>query len=559
MLARFHKGLTVCGLFLAFLGSGCAAAARSQQASSTNHRLQSTGQQTAGISPSSRRPLASQQPQVEQSTSATSLIEQTAFDGKEEGSDENTGAPSPSLPSSSGAEPLAKPDLPGVGVDVPSPPDSTYPLDLTTSLLLTTGQNSQIAFAQARIAESQAQADRAAALWLPSLRAGVNYNKHEGQIQDVAGNVFNTSRGALYTGLGANAVGAGSPSVPGLVANFHLTDAIFQPKAARSAAIAREWEARATTNNELHQTALVYLELLRARQELAIAIDTRARAENLTRLTQAYAKTGQGLESDYERVRTEHLLRVNEVQRADEQIRVVSARLAERLRLNPLINFEPQESVVVPIEMVSAESSVHDLVAEGLGNRPEICESRSLVAEAVERLKREEYAPLIPSVLLGVSYGGFGGGLGRNISNFGDRLDGDAVAYWELRNFGVGDRAARGEANSRLDQARLKEVMALDRVAREIVEAHAQVESRRKQVATAEDGVQVAISSYDHNLERIQNAQGLPIEVLQSIQALATARREYLRTVIDYNIAQFTLHRSIGWPGLETRTPEASN
>jgi outer membrane protein TolC len=40
----------------------------------------------------------------------------------------------------------------------------------------------------------------------------------------------------------------------------------------------------------------------------------------------------------------------------------------------------------------------------------------------------------------------------------------------------------------------------------------------------------------------------LPIEALQSAQALLQARREYLRSVTDYNAAQFTLQRALGWP-----------
>jgi outer membrane protein TolC len=40
----------------------------------------------------------------------------------------------------------------------------------------------------------------------------------------------------------------------------------------------------------------------------------------------------------------------------------------------------------------------------------------------------------------------------------------------------------------------------------------------------------------------------LPIEVLQSLQALDQMRREYLRCVIDYNVAQFSLLRALGWP-----------
>jgi len=68
------------------------------------------------------------------------------------------------------------------------------------------------------------------------------------------------------------------------------------------------------------------------------------------------------------------------------------------------------------------------LVATGLSHRAEICEQRQLVAEACARLKREKHAPLLPSVLLGVSYGGFSGGLGNNFKAPADRPDADAIA-----------------------------------------------------------------------------------------------------------------------------------
>ncbi|HLQ44047.1 MAG TPA: TolC family protein, partial [Planctomycetaceae bacterium] len=120
--------------------------------------------------------------------------------------------------------------------------------------------------------------------------------------------------------------------------------------------------------------------------------------------------------------------------------------------------------------------------------------------------------------------------------------------YWELRNLGFGESAARAEAHSRVHQAKWREVATLDRIAREVVEANAQVRSRQQQLSVAEEGVQAAMSSFEKNSERILNAQGLPLETLQSLQALAQARREYLRAVSDYNIAQFQLQRAIGWP-----------
>ena len=104
------------------------------------------------------------------------------------------------------------------------------------------------------------------------------------------------------------------------------------------------------------------------------------------------------------------------------------------------------------------------------------------------------------------------------------------------------------ETGSRIVQTRMKQVALMDQVAREIVETHAQVQSRSLQIETARDAVNAAQDSFRRNWERIQNGQGLPIEVLQSIQALTNAQKEYTRAVADYNVAQFTLQRSIGWP-----------
>ena len=67
-------------------------------------------------------------------------------------------------------------------------------------------------------------------------------------------------------------------------------------------------------------------------------------------------------------------------------------------------------------------------------------------------------------------------------------------------------------------------------------------------MTTSQTAIESAENSYRRNLDRIRNAQGLPIEVLQSIQALDAARREYLRSVVDYNEAQFRLYRALGWP-----------
>ena len=212
------------------------------------------------------------------------------------------------------------------------------------------------------------------------------------------------------------------------------------------------------------------------------------------------------------------------------------------------------ESQLVPIELVAEGNTPQGLIALALSNRPELAESRHLVGEAVERLKREQHAPLVPSVLLAASYGGLGGGLGGNLSNYGDRLDADAVAFWEMRQLGFGERAAQREARSRITQARMRELATMDRIALEVNETQAQIQARKKQIEISKEAVQAANDSFEKNWERIRNGQGLPIEALQSIQAPATAQREYIRAVSEYNTAQFTLQRSLEWPISDTQT-----
>jgi len=420
------------------------------------------------------------------------------------------------------------------------------PLNLVSALAATDAQNPQVEFARWRVQEAYAQAQRANVLWLPHLRLGIAYNRHEGSIQDVAGNVFDTSRGGYQAGLGPHAVGQGSPSIPGVLMSFHAADAIFQPKIAASAAQARSWGAQQSSSNEMLESAVLYLELLRAEEEAEISREVLAHTKRLVELTGAYARAGQGLESDFDRAKTELSLRETDLLRTQEVAQVASARLATQLRLNPAEPILVQEPVPLPIALFTPDHPTADLVAEALSARPELAESRWMVSEAAERLRREKYAPLLPSLLLGVSYNGLSGGRGNDSSPFRDRMDADAIAYWEMRNFGFGDRAAQNEAGARVEQARWREIAAIDRVAGEVVEAHARVRSRSQQIAVAEKGVAAAIDSYRRNLLRIENSQGLPIETLQSIQALGLARRDYLRTIIDFNIAQFQLLRAIG-------------
>ena len=137
---------------------------------------------------------------------------------------------------------------------------TTIDLDLTGALSLATGQNPQIEFAAAKYREAYARLEAAYALWLPSLRAGVSFNHHDGTLQTAGGSVIDASRSSFQQGLGVGAVAAGSPAVPGVSSQFHSADAGFQPIIAEHSASAHDAAMQVTTNDTLLATALAYLD-----------------------------------------------------------------------------------------------------------------------------------------------------------------------------------------------------------------------------------------------------------------------------------------------------------
>lgn len=423
-----------------------------------------------------------------------------------------------------------------------------HDLDLTSALSLVGGRSPQVAIAHERVCEAYADWRAAKVLWLPSIGAGVSLHRHDGTLQASNGLVSDVDRTSLQAGLGAGAVGAGTVPRPGLVARFHTADAWFQPLIAERAAAARRHAEIAELHDQLLAAALEYMDLLEAEQLVAVARESLANTEDLVQTTTAFADSGEGNRADVDRAETELSLRRNALSRAEEAVAVASARLAEVLSLDAGLQLRPIEPALVPIDLVHCGCDVRELVATGLAQRPELHQSSALVAEACRRLERERKAPLVPSLLLGASVSGFGGGPGGRVDNFQDRVDLDALVTWEVRNLGYGEKAARERARATLRRTRAEQLRTMDRVAREVAVAHARVCARSSQIAIAEEGVAKAEASYRRNVDRIRDKQGLPLEVLQSLQALDAARRDYVRSIADFNEAQFELHRALGWP-----------
>jgi outer membrane protein TolC len=450
--------------------------------------------------------------------------------------------------------------LVSLGTPKPLPREKPFSINLPTALSLANAQPIDIALASEALRAASAQLDRANVLWLPNIVVGPDYYRHDGRIQDTPGVLTDTSKSSFMVGAGPVAV-------------FQLSDALFEPLAARQVVRARQADLEAAANDSVLAVAEAYFNVQQARGELAGAEDAVTRAEELVRRAD---KLAPGLVPPFEasRARAEAARRRQSRTSARERWQTSSADLNRLLRLDPKTIVEPLEPPQLQVTLLEPKETDDDLIPLALAQRPELASQQALVQATLERLRAERLRPLVPSVLLrgastnpaGTLAGGvFGGGQNSSLSNFGARGDFDVQILWELQNLGFGNKARVAERRADNQQSVLALFKLQDRIAAEVVQAHAQVVSATERVAESEKGLKEALDSVEKNFEGLSQTKRLggdvillvvrPQEVVAAIQALSAAYADYYSAIGDANRAQFRLYRALGRPAKQVLQP----
>jgi len=427
------------------------------------------------------------------------------------------------------------------------------PINLASALMLSDARPLIIDAAKAAEAVAAAQLDKANVLWLPNIYAGVDYFYHTGQYQSPnTGLPVYNSRNAITFGPGVSAV-------------FATTDAIFEPLAAKQVLRARQFSVQAAKNDALMEVAIAYFNVQQSRGKLAGALDTVNKARELARRAEAL---GRDLAPPIEGDRAKTLLADLEQSavKAREDWQVASAELARLLRLNPIASITPLEPPHLAMLLIAPKHQVDELIPLGLTNRPELGSAQSIVQATLARLKQEKIRPLIPSLVLQGNSGANGNGAplfgaasaaGISSMQWSNRFDINAAMLWELKNFGFGNRALVREREGQRQQAIVDLFMAQDKVAAEVAQSHAQLQSAANRINIMDQGLKKALINYAGNLKGMSETTRFgdvlmlvnrPQEVVAALQQLDAAYRAYFEAVQDYNRAQFRMFRSVGYP-----------
>jgi outer membrane protein TolC len=431
------------------------------------------------------------------------------------------------------------------------PPRSEYPIDLATALRLADLENPTIAAARTAIIEALAQLTGARALLLPSLNAGSNYHYHNGNLQRSSGRILDVTSQALYFGGGARTLAAESVGVPMVNIIGPMTEVWFEPLAARRRLDQTRLTAQATSNDILLDVSLLHLELLANEAILQADRLTESQVFQVAIVTNDYAIAGAGRKADADRAQAEWKLHRAAVQRAEEAVAVSAARLSGRLNLDPSVRLRPEGGPLVPISLIALDTEVRDLIEYALGRRPDLAARTAEVAVAYVRHNQELARPWLPTVWLGYSSGGFGGGsniVPPTLGHFGSRSDFDVRLFWTFTNLGVGNLSFQQRRQAQLNEAEARRVAMINRVRQEVTSARAdalaaraEIEIARSELASAEDG-------FREDLDRSRQNLGRPIEVLNSLNLLGGARVNLIRALLRYDEAQFRLFVALGSP-----------
>ena len=470
------------------------------------------------------------------------------------------------------ADPKANAVEPANKYPLPGPPPPTIlnpmeaPIDLGSALRLAGVENPELLLARERVTQAIAERQLAVAQLLPDLNAGTSYDEHNGVLQQSKGTIINVNRSSMYYGMGSSAIGAGTVNIPGLYYNVNVGAAWFGCLIARQRVRSRDFDSEAVRNDVLLRTCTAYLDLLNADGRRAIALQNRTQAAEVARLTAEFANTQQGRPADAKRAAVDLQRRDRELIQAESDTLTASARLCQVLNLDPSTRLKPIEGWVVPTPLVPDPTPLADLIAIALLQRPELAARRSEVRTALYELSLAKVLPFSPNVIAGFSVGGFGGGsnlvsqpggitgatgqpiTGPAFGDFAGRTDMDVALFWTFKNLGVGNWAAVKIADSRMKQTRYQEIVTLNTVRYEVAEAQARTASRYLQIDVMEKAVRDGIVAFNEDMTRIKGGQGLPLELLYSLDILCRARYEYLDSITGYNRAQFQLWVALGRP-----------
>ena len=411
---------------------------------------------------------------------------------------------------------------------------ASLPIDLPTALRLAGAQNLDVQLARAKLREAQAAHDSALYQFFPWISPGFAYRRHDGNIQDVAGNITETSK-QQYT-LGAN-----------LQARLELGETWYKALAAKQLVSAADHAAEAQRQESVYAAGTGYFDVVKFRATVVVAQEAVRISQDYADQLQRGVELGLVFKGDALRARGQAERNQIAVEQAREQQRVAAVRLAQVLRLDASVDLLPVDNELIPLTLTDTNAALATLVFQALSSRPELKQSKALILAAGKNLEAATIGPLIPSLGAQAFLGGLGGGRDGGTGNFRDSESMALTLDWRLLGpGGLLDSSRKSIGEAQHAAAVISEQKYKAAIIGQVVEANTRIHSLSTQVATYKRALATAEEVFRLTRERKERGVGVVLENIFAEQDMTRARTDLLKAIAEFNKAQYALLRAVG-------------
>ncbi len=405
-------------------------------------------------------------------------------------------------------------------------------VDLLTVMKLAGANNDEIQLARVKHTETIAESKQAWQRFWPSLSLGVGYRRHDGNVQDIAGAVFNAYK-QQYT-VGTNIMIDWSPG-----------DLYYSALAAKQKALAAEQLAEKSRRDIVTQATSRYFDLLSTEASVAIIEDDLRLTQDYEKQLEGAVTAGTAFRADLLRVKTQVSRAKLAIRQEQEKRDLAAAALAETLRLPSETELRPAKADLVPVRL-NGKTGVATMITQAKQHRPELKAAGAATTAAQLESDRARIAPIIPNVQAGYGAGGLGGGFGNSTANFDDNQDFYIGLGWRIGPGGLFDKQRKVIADAREEATNLQTEQIKAAIGREVVEAAAKSQSAHDQIAINDEAVAAAEEIVKLAKERQASQLGVVLEYLLAREELTRARQSRVQAVTEFNKAQHELKRAVG-------------
>jgi outer membrane protein TolC len=405
-------------------------------------------------------------------------------------------------------------------------------VDLPTVMRLAGAKHDEVEHAKLLHKAALLESRQAWQRFWPTLTVGAQYRAHDGQIQDVAGAVFDATKQQYVLGAA-------------VLVDWAPGDIYFAALAAGQRASAAGQAVEKVRLDTVREAVDRYYELLAAEASISVMGEDVAVTGRYAAQLENAVKVGTALRADLLRVNTQVSRLKIQILRAEEQRGVASARLSETLRLAPETPLRPAKTDLVPVKVLKDEP-VGALVARAQTNRPELKGLNALSAGLESEEDRARLGPLFPSLQVTYNAGGLSGGRGRSTGGLAGQQDYFVGLGWKVGPGGLLDSTRKKVAATRRESAALQISRARAAVGRDVAESFARSKSSEEQIRLSDEAVSAAEEMSRLAEERQASQVGVVLEFVTAREELTRARLGRMRAVVDFNRAQLDLQYAVG-------------